>query len=207
MKQPSKDPRLRKEPKKPKPKTCCICPKEFTPFKSTQKTCSIPCAIAHGKQVEAKKKAKAEAESAKEGRQIWRERKAKLKPLKHWEDMTQRAVNDYITKARDVDEPCISCGTYETVQWEAGHYRSRGAASHLRYTEDNIHKQCHRCNAELSSNAIPYRAALVLKIGLERVEALENDNTPHRYTREELDPLRATYRAKLRASKQLGEAA
>ncbi|MEN4908965.1 recombination protein NinG [Rahnella bonaserana] len=202
-----KDPRLRKEPKKPKPKTCCICSTKFSPFLSTQKTCSVPCAVIYGKRAEAKKQAKAEAASAKEGREQWRERKAKLKPLKHWEDMTQRAVNDYITKGRDVDEPCISCGTYETVQWEAGHYRSRGAASHLRYSEDNIHKQCHRCNAELSSNAIPYRAALVLKIGAERVEALENNNTPHRHTREELDGIRATYRAKLRASKKLQEAA
>lgn len=207
MKQESKDPRLRKEPKKPKPKTCCICSTKFSPFLSTQKTCSVPCAVIYGKQAEAKKQAKAEAASAKEGREQWRERKAKLKPLKHWEDITQRAVNDYITKGRDVDEPCISCGTYETVQWEAGHYRSRGAASHLRYSEDNIHKQCHRCNAELSSNAIPYRAELVLKIGLERVEALENNSTPHRYTREELDGIRATYRAKLRASKKLQEAA
>lgn len=143
----------------------------------------------------------------KESKNEWTERKKSVKPIKHWEDMTQRVVNNYITKVRDVNEPCISCGTYETVQWEAGHYRSRGAASHLRYNEDNIHKQCHRCNAELSSNAIPYRAALVLKIGTERVEELENNNTPHRYTREELEGMRATYRAKLRLSNKPQESA
>ncbi|WP_139535318.1 recombination protein NinG, partial [Escherichia coli] len=97
------------------------------------------------------------------------------------------------------DLPCISCGTFETVQWEAGHFRSRGAASHLRYNEDNIHKQCHRCNDELSSNAIPYRAALIEKIGVERVEALENNNTPHRYTIEELEGIRRHYSALRRA--------
>jgi hypothetical protein len=121
--------------------------------------------------------------------------------------MTQRVINDYITKVRDGEEPCISCGTWDTVQWEAGHYRSRGAASHLRYDEDNIHKQCNHCNRHLSSNAVPYRAALVIKIGLERVLALENNNTPHRYTREELDTLRASYRAKTRELKKQLEAA
>jgi hypothetical protein len=52
-----------------------------------------------------------------EERARWRKRKAAVKPLKHWEDMTQRVVNDYI-RERDHDLPCISCGTFETVQWE-----------------------------------------------------------------------------------------
>ncbi|STS93497.1 protein NinG [Klebsiella grimontii] len=60
---------------------------------------------------------------------------------------------------------------------EAGHYRSRGKASHLRYNEDNIHKQCHHCNVQLSGNQQQYRISLVEKIGAERVEALENNNT------------------------------
>lgn len=37
--------------------------------------------------------------------------------------------------------------------------------------------------------------------------ALENDNSPHRYNREELDAIRARYRAKLRELKKLQEAA
>ena len=194
--------------KEPKKKVCPICSTEYLPRSSLQKVChNYKCAIAFNKQRDAEIAARESRKQEKVDRKEWRERKAKLKPLKHWEDLTQRVVNDYITKGRDVDKPCISCGTYETVQWEAGHYRSRGAASHLRYNEDNIHKQCHRCNDELSSNSIPYRAALVAKIGIERVEALENDNNPHRYTREELDGIRSAYRAKLRESKKLGEAA
>lgn len=188
--------------KPPKLKKCKVCPTKFTPRNSIQLVCCGHCAYLYQKR-QSEKKA---ADKALEEKKVWRERKAKLKPLKHWEDMTQRAVNDYI-RERDRDEPCISCGTWETVQWEAGHYRSRGAASHLRYNEDNIFKQCHRCNAELSSNAIPYRAALILKIGTQRVEALESNNTPHRYTREELDSIRALYRAKLRELKKLQEAA
>lgn len=182
--------------KPPKPKKCKCCPEKFIPRTTTQTVCSPKCALQLAKQLSSRKQKQQE----KAERAAWNKRKADVKPLKHWEDATQRVVNDYI-RERDRDLPCISCGTWVTVQWEAGHFRSRGAASHLRYNEDNIHKQCHRCNAELSSNAIPYRAALVVKIGSERVEALENNNTPHRYTREELKSIRMHYRAKLRALK------
>jgi len=44
----------------------------------------------------------------------------------------------------------------------------------------------------------PYRINLISKIGLQRVIALESDNNPHRYAREELDAIRARYRALLR---------
>jgi hypothetical protein len=50
----------------------------------------------------------------------------------------------------------------------------------------------------LSGNQQQYRINLIAKIGAERVEALENNNTPHRYTREELDAIRKRYRALLR---------
>lgn len=189
--------------KQPKPKTCKCCKEKFTPSRPLQFVCSGPCAYQYQKRQKEKQQQQAEAKSRRE----WRERKAKLKPLKHWEDLTQRVVNDYITKGRDADKPCISCGTWQTVQWEAGHYRSRGAASHLRYHEDNLAKQCHRCNCELSSNAIHFREGLVIRIGLQRVLALESDNIHHRYTREELDALRASYRAKLRELNKQREAA
>lgn len=179
--------------KPPKPKKCKCCPEKFIPRTTTQTVCSPKCALQLAKQLSSRKQKQQE----KAERAAWNKRKADVKPLKHWEDATQRVVNDYI-RERDRDLPCISCGTWVTVQWESGHFRSRGAASHLRYNEDNIHKQCHRCNAELSSNAIPYRAALVVKIGSERVEALENNNTPHRYTREELKSIRMHYRALMR---------
>lgn len=194
--------------KQPKPKICPICSTEYIPRSSLQKVChNYKCALEFNRQADAKIADRKNRKREKEERAAWRKRKEAVKPLKHWEDATQRVVNDYI-RERDRDMPCISCGTWNTVQWEAGHFRSRGAASHLRYNEDNIHKQCHRCNAELSSNAIPYRIALVEKIGLERVEALENNNTPHRFTREELKGIRMHYRALMRALiKQRGEAA
>lgn len=184
--------------KTPKPKTCPICSTDYTPRSSLQKVChNYKCAIAFNKQRDAEIAAREQRKHDKEARAKWRERKADVKPLKHWEDLTQRVVNDYI-RERDRDLPCISCGTWTTVQWEAGHFRSRGKASHLRYHEDNIHAQCHHCNVHLSGNQQQYRINLIAKIGAERVEALENNNTPHRYTREELDAIRKRYRALLR---------
>ncbi|HAT7708596.1 TPA: recombination protein NinG [Enterobacter roggenkampii] len=184
--------------KAPKPRTCPICSTEYIPRSSLQKVChNYKCAIAFNKQRDAENAAREQRKREKEARAKWRERKAEVKPLKHWEDLTQRVVNDYI-RERDRDLPCISCGTWTTVQWEAGHFRSRGKASHLRYHEDNIHAQCHHCNVHLSGNQQQYRINLIAKIGTERVEALENNNTPHRYTREELDAIRKRYRALLR---------
>lgn len=186
--------------KPPKPKECPICEQEYIPRNSLQKVCySITCARQFAKNAEAEKVAKAE-------RLAWRKRKADIKPLKHWEDLTQRAVNDYI-RERDKDLPCISCGTWQTVQWEAGHYRTRKSAPQIRYNEDNIAKQCHRCNVELSGNQQQYRINLVAKIGEQRVLALDHDNTIHRYTREELEALRAHYRALTRALIKQREAA
>jgi len=184
--------------KTPKPRTCPICSTEYIPRSSLQKVChNYKCAIAFNKQRDAENAAREQRKRDKEARAKWRERKAEVKPLKHWEDLTQRVVNDYI-RERDRSFPCISCGTWTTVQWEAGHFRSRGKASHLRYHEDNIHAQCHHCNVHLSGNQQQYRINLIAKIGAERVEALENNNTPHRYTREELDAIRKRYRALLR---------
>lgn len=39
---------------------------------------------------------------------------------------------------------------------------------------------------------------MIARIGLERVEALEAINAPHKWTREELMAIRDAYRAKLR---------
>ncbi|MFJ2973452.1 recombination protein NinG [Kluyvera sp. NPDC087067] len=189
------------------------CRQWFHPTRSEQIVCSYECASAYGK--EQTRKAREDAHRRershqraieKKERAAWRQRKAAVKPLKHWEDLTQRVVNDYI-RERDVDLSCISCGTFDTVQWEAGHYRSRGKASHLRYNEDNISKQCHHCNVQLSGNQQQYRLGLIEKIGAERVEALENNDVPHRYTIEELEAIRKRYSALRRGLIKSREAA
>ncbi len=144
---------------------CKICREKFTPLFENHRWCCPEHGAEFAMQELEKKREKQAQAKAKKERAAWRKRKAAVKPLRHWEDMTQRVVNDYI-RERDHDLPCISCGTFETVQWEAGHYRSRGKASHLRYNEDNIHKQCHHCNVQMSGNQQQYRIALVEKSAL-----------------------------------------
>ncbi|ALX96078.1 protein ninG [Serratia fonticola] len=188
--------------KKPKPKKCRICKTRYTPRNTLQIVCSPSCAILHAKQQSELKQKQSEAKARAE----WNERKKKVKPLSHWLSMTQRAFNDYI-RARDEGCGCISCGTKTATEYHAGHYRTTAAASQLRFNEDNVSLQCASCNVHHSGAITTYRINLIAKIGLERVLALENNNTPHRYTREELEALRASYRAKTRALKKLSEAA
>jgi len=189
------------KPKPPKPKKCKCCPEKFIPRNSLQTVCSPKCAIQLANQLSERKQKRQE----KEQRAAWNKRKADVKPLSHWINMTQRAFNDYI-RARDGDI-CISCGSTTAVSYHAGHYRTTAAASQLRFNEDNVHSQCAACNVHHSGAIGPYRIHLITKIGLQRVLALESNNEPHRYTREELDGIRARYRALLRALVKQREAA
>ncbi|CAI2110367.1 Bacteriophage Lambda NinG protein [Serratia marcescens] len=188
--------------KLPKPKKCRICPTKFNPRNSLQIVCSTPCAIQHAKQQSERKQKQSEASARRE----WNKRKADAKPLSHWIAMTQRAFNDYI-RARDEGSGCISCGSTTATEYHAGHFRTTAAAGQLRFNEDNCHLQCASCNVHHSGAITQYRINLITKIGAERVMALESNNNPHRYTREELEAIRARYRAKLRELKKLQEAA
>ncbi|WP_437609638.1 recombination protein NinG [Erwinia sp. V71] len=187
--------------KPPKPKKCKCCPVKFIPRNSLQTVCSPKCAIQLANQLSERKQKRLE----KEQRAAWNKRKADVKPLSHWVNMTQRVFNDYI-RARD-GNICISCGSTTAVSYHAGHFRTTAAASHLRFNEDNCHSQCSACNIHHSGAIGSYRIALIAKIGLKRVLAIESDNNPHRYTREELDTIRARYRALLRALFKEREAA
>lgn len=178
--------------KPPKPKKCKCCPEKFIPRNSLQTVCSPKCAIQLANQISERKQKRLE----KEQRAAWNKRKADVKPLSHWMNMTQRAFNDWV-RARD-GNICISCGSTTAVSYHAGHYRTTAAASQLRFNEDACHSQCSACNVHHSGAIGPYRINLIAKIGLQRVLALESNNEPHRYTREELDAIRARYRAKLR---------
>lgn len=81
-----------------------------------------------------------------------------------------RVFNAWIRK-RDEGKPCISCGKYSTLQ--AGHFKSAGRANHLRFNEDNVHGQCVHCNYFEQQSDTLYRKNLIEKIGIERVEKLD----------------------------------
>lgn len=211
MKTTTKDPRLRKEPKKPKPKTCPICSTEYTPRSSLQKVChNYKCAITFNKQRDAEI---AERESRKQElllRDDLKKRREKLKGISEWQKEAQAAFNRYI-RMRDLNKVCVSCGgelvgssNYLTGSAvDASHYRSRGAAAHLKFNVFNCHSACTRCNRQLSGNAVEYRIRLIERIGLERVENLESNNTPRKFDIPYLQRVKAIFTRRARHYEKL----
>ncbi|MFS9379436.1 recombination protein NinG [Citrobacter sp. ANG330] len=190
------------------------CRQWFNPVRSGQIVCCFECASVVAKEQTKKareatqrKAAARQREQRKKDRAAWRQRKDAVKPLKHWIDYTQRAVND-IRRETDLvnGEGCISCGTKTAFAWHAGHYRTTAAASHLRFSRININLQCDVCNVHKSGNIEAYRIGLVKKYGEPAVLELENDNTTHRWTVEELKEIRLQALADLRALKKRGAA-
>ena len=136
----------------------------------------------------AAKRIKELKEAEKAGRQRRKAKRESLKSKSQWDKEAQSAFNRYI-RIRDEGKPCVSCGNqligksnYLTGSAiDASHYRSRGAASHLKFNVFNVHSACTRCNRQLSGNAVEYRIRLIERIGLERVERLEADYAPRRF--------------------------
>ena len=166
--------------------------------------CIVPWIEAQAEKTK-RAEAKRQRMAAKVERAETRRRKAALKTLPQLQKEAQIAFNLYI-RARDqaAGHPCISSG--RSLDWsgnavDAGHYRSVGAASHLRFNEDNCHAQSKHDNQYRAGNAVDYRINLIKRIGLNRVEALENDNTPRKWTREELVEIKTRYRAKAKELK------
>lgn len=187
-----------------KPKKCKApgCGKPFKPTMTTQKVCSIACAKAMAKDPKLQKIA-AKA-ITKQARQDLQERREKLKTRREHMAEAQAAFNAYI-RERDAGLPCISCDSNPSdhdlitgSRWDAGHYRSVGACPELRFEPLNVHRQCVKCNRNLSGNAIEYRIRLVKRIGADQVEWLEGPHKPQRLTIEGLQAIKALYRQKLK---------
>ena len=179
-------------------KRCKVCRTPFEPRLPLQAVCGIDCA----KSLAVSVCGKAEKQAAIKQRRADRERKERLKTRRDWEREAQTAFNAFI-RARDADKPCICCGLPLSAgdvggKYDAGHYRSTGSAPHLRFHEDNCHAQRKQCNRWGAGRAVDYRLGLIQRIGLERVEALEADQEPRKYTADELKALRDEYRRRLR---------
>jgi hypothetical protein len=186
-------------------KKCRICKKPFNQFNSMQVVCSPGCAHKHGKLDVAKKVAKQERIE----RKVMRERRNNLKTYPKIKAEAQTPFNKFI-RLRDFKDGCISCErTKEEVEstdnslkggvWDAGHFKGRGARPDLSFNELNVHKQCKVCNGGSGKYvrknytvAQSYRESLIIKIGLEEVEALEVDNNT-KASKEELIEIKKKY--------------
>lgn len=158
-----------------------------------------------------KNRERAERAREKADRADTRKRREAMKTIPELIAEADRAFMAWVRERdRQAGYPCISSGRpldWSGNQVDAGHYRSRGAASHLRYDPRNCHAQSKYENRHRAGNAVEYRIGLIQRIGLAEVEALEADNRVHHWTREELEGIKATYRAKLRELKRTKETA
>jgi hypothetical protein len=134
-----------------------------------------------------------------------KERKRALETIPELIKVAQREFNAFI-RERDKGKPCICCDRplgegSVGGDYDCGHYRSTGSAAHLRFDERNAHAQRKQCNRYGAGRAVDYRVGLIARLGRDAVEALESDNSVHRWTREELREIAATYRTKLKELK------
>lgn len=187
-----------------KTRKCRACGNPFTQYQSFVSWCSPEC----GAEIAAKKVDKIKREEAVKVRRADKVKKESFKRRADWMAEAQRAFNTYI-RTRDAGKPCICCGkpqkAHDSISGhnvDAGHYRSVGSAPHLRFVENNCHAQLVACNRWGAGRAVDYRLGLIARIGLEAVEALEADQTPRKYTVEELKAIKAKYTALARELKE-----
>lgn len=185
---------------------CPHCRGKLEPGQRIHPECIDGYAEAQAAKAERTEEKKARA-AAKVERAETRRRKEEGKTVPQLMKEADEAFAAFIRERdRQAGHACISSG--KPLNWsagnqvDAGHYRSRGAASHLRYDEDNCHAQTKRENRFRAGNAVDYRVRLLQRIGAARVEALECNNTPRKWRRDELRGIRDHYRAALKALKQ-----
>jgi len=175
---------------------CRHCKTELPPAKQCASAyqrggfCDVECMASHGI-------AKAKHTQEKARKKATQARREKIKTLSDHLREAQQAFNAWI-RERDRDEPCISCQRYHSGQYHAGHYRSVGACSSLRFDPSNLAKQCQPCNAHLSGNVIEYRKNLLIKLGAAELERIETDDPMRKWTIDEAKAIKKKYRQALR---------
>lgn len=177
---------------------CKVCNAAFIPSKPMQTVCCLSCAQSLAVSI----RGKAEKVEAVRERKADAVKREGMKSIAQLIAAAQVQFNAFI-RQRDKDKGCFVCGKPFTdkpgqVQ-HAGHVRSRGAAGHLRFNEDNCLGECEGCNGPHGAKPHQIKAGAIARIGQERYDALEDDNTPHKWQRDELKAIRADYAARARA--------
>ena len=72
-----------------------------------------------------------------------------------------RGVFQKWVRLRDKDLPCISCGTFTSEIFHAGHFYPATPYTGMIFDEQNTHRQCVHCNVYLHGNLINYRIGLI----------------------------------------------
>lgn len=192
--------------KPPRPKTCRnpACAAKFTPQRLGQAVCSPKCGLA----IKDVNKDKARKAIDQVERKQIRAAKERVKSRGDYAKEAQAAINRYV-RLRDSGLGCVSCDKPASWagQWHCSHFRSVGAAPHLRFNLLNMHKACSVCNNHLSGNIAGYRPRLIERIGLVRVEWLESCQVRAGHDIAYLKRIKAIFTKKAnRLQRQAGEA-
>ena len=175
---------------------CKVCSEKYKPIQPLQTVCGPRCALERAR-------INARTKRLRDTRLELKARRAALKSLTEHLNDTQKVFNEYI-RLRDAKKPCISCGKDPNRgQRHASHYRPRGPAAQLRFNFLNVWASCAPCNDHKSGNLIPYRVALVEKIGEERVALLENNNNKANYSIEYANRLRDIMKRRVKHYRKL----
>ena len=162
---------------------------------------SMDCAISYSNAKQERARARLKVKAGKEQRKKDKATRERLKTNGDLIKEAQAVINKYV-RLRDHGLPCISCDNLPEQKFggsmDAGHYRSRGSAPQLRFNLLNISAQCVKCNRYGSGNAIDYRLGLIARIGLSRVEMLEQDNGYRKFSSEYLRRIKKIFNKKAR---------
>jgi hypothetical protein len=179
---------------KQKVKQCAICGDKFHPYKSTQRVCSMQCAIQHANQ---KSKEDAIKQARKEKKQ-WHE--DAMTPSE-WKQKLQRTFNKFI-RIRDLNKGCVSCErSLVGIKYDAGHFYA-STYEGIRFNEWNVHGQCVHCNRHKGSNAHEYRHRITNRITPEQLQWLDDHRHDElKLTVPEIKQLIDTYKQKIKELK------
>lgn len=176
-----------------KPKKCKICEDLFQPINPFQIVCGYICANKYAK-----------LHLKKESDNLWKKQKKELKiktkTLTQLIKEARKPFQQWI-RLRDKNHSCISCGTKDSLIWDAGHFLKAELFSALIFEENNVHKQCRKCNCYLGGNEIGYRIGLLERYGASYVISLENMIAGIRikkYERQELTEIKNKYLLKIK---------
>lgn len=187
-----------------KAKKCRVasCGASFVPARLGQAVCSPACGLLDA----ATNREKARKSLAEVGRKELRAAKEKLKSRAEYAKEAQAVINRYV-RLRDAHLGCISCDKPASWvgQWHCSHFRSVGAAAHLRFNLLNMNKSCSACNNFLSGNIAGYRPKLIEKIGQAKVDWLECNQEIVRHDIPYLKRIKAVFTKKAKRLEQKNE--
>ncbi len=180
-------------------KRCKHCNKLFRPERNFVKCCSYECTIDYVSNKDNLKELITDGKKIQKKQATKRKTEFKQSDKSHLKQVAQKTVNEYV-RLRDKDLPCISCGHdfKNGRQMHCGHFRPMGNNQQLRYYTLNTFGQCSICNNHLSGNLIPYRENLIKKLGLEKVEQIESNNTTKKYDTLYLNKLIKVFKKKIK---------